>query len=164
MGRPELVDGSEPARLAVARVLIAEYGTSLGIDLSFQGFAQELDALPGPYRPPLGRLLLALVDGEPAACAALRPLDGERCELKRIYVRPAHRGLGLGRTLTESLIETARALGYSRMVLDTLPSMGAAQRLYRSLGFRETAPYTVNPVPGTAFLELDLTGPTASGR
>jgi putative acetyltransferase len=164
MGRPELVDGSEPARLADARALIAEYGASLGIDLSFQDFGRELDTLPGSYRPPLGRLLLALVDGKPAACAALRPLEGDRCELKRLYVRPAHRGLGLGRTLTESLVETARALGYRRMVLDTLPPMGAAQQLYRSLGFRETAPYTINPVPGAAFLELDLTEPAASGR
>lgn len=159
VSEPRIVDGSQPETLADARALIAEYGASLGIDLSFQGFARELEELPGAYRPPRGRLLVALVDGTPAACAALRPLDDVRCELKRLYVRPAHRGLGLGRLLTESLVETARGLGYRRMVLDTLPSMGAAHRLYRSLGFCETAPYTANPVPGAAFLELELAEP-----
>jgi putative acetyltransferase len=152
----ELVDGSEPAWIDTSRRLIREYGSSLGIDLSFQDFGRELDELPGEYRPPEGRLLLALVDGEPAGCAALRPLGGGRCELKRLYVRPAHRRLGLGRKLTEALVDAAGELGYRRMLLDTIPSMGAAHELYRSLGFRDRAPYRANPVPGATFLELDL--------
>jgi putative acetyltransferase len=150
------VDGSEPGRLAVARELIAEYGASVGVDLSFQAFEHELAELPGAYAPPTGRLLVALVDGEPAGCVALRPLGDEACEMKRLYVRPGFRGLRLGRALAERIVESARELGYRRMLLDTLPSMGAAQGLYRSLGFRETAAYTVNPVPGATFMVLDL--------
>src|SRR5712691_3405171 len=113
-----LVDGSDRARLPAARELIAEYGASLGVDLAFQGFERELDDLPGEYRPPSGRLLLALVDGEPAGCVALRPLADGDCELKRLYVRPEFRGLGLGRTLTESVLAAARAIGYRRVLLD----------------------------------------------
>src|SRR5881409_940228 len=161
MERPTvaLVDGASSTWLETSRTLIGEYGASLGIDLAFQDFARELDELPGAYRPPAGRLLLALVDGKPAGCAALRPLGDGGCELKRLYVRPGHRRLGLARTLTESLVATARELGYRLMLLDTMPSMAAAQELYRSLGFRETEPYRVNPVPGASFLALDLAGP-----
>lgn len=158
MTRVALVDGSAPERLPSARELIAEYGASLGVDLSFQGFEAELAQLPWEYRPPDGRLLLALVDAESAGCAALRPLAGGSCELKRLYVRPAFRRLGVGRTLTEAVLEAARAIGYRRVLLDTLPSMGRAQDLYRSLGFRERAPYRPNPVPGASFMELALDG------
>jgi putative acetyltransferase len=153
------VDGSEPEWLEVARDLIAEYGASVGVDLSFQAFGDELAGLPGAYAPPRGRLLVALVDGDPAGCVALRPLEDGGCEMKRLYVRPPFRGLRLGRALAERIVDSARQLGYRRMRLDTLPSMDTAQGLYRSLGFRETAPYTVNPVPDATFMALDLPRP-----
>jgi putative acetyltransferase len=152
----DIVDGHEPERLPSVRELFEEYAGSLPVDLSFQGFEQELRGLPGEYAPPRGRLLLAL-DGEAAAgCVALRPLGGDACEMKRLYVRAAWRGSGLGRLLARTVIGDARAIGYGRMRLDTLPAMGAARGLYRALGFRPIAPYRHNPVPGAAFLELPL--------
>jgi GNAT superfamily N-acetyltransferase len=141
---------------AVARPLFAEYADSLGFDLGFQGFEQELAGLPGDYAPPRGALLLARVRGDPAGCVALRPLDEATAELKRLYVRPPHRGLGLGRLLTEAAIARARELGYRALRLDTTPEMAAAHELYRTLGFHEIAPYRHNPVPGTRYLELEL--------
>lgn len=143
--------------LALVQELFREYAASLAVDLGFQGFEQELAELPGRYAPEhRGALLLVEVDGGCRGCVALRAVDAERCELKRLYVRPAARGLGLGRRLTEEAIACARRLGYARMVLDTLPSMDEARALYRTLGFVETAPYRFNPVPGTSFLELEL--------
>ena len=141
---------------ALVAELFREYADSLEVDLSFQGFEAELAALPGEYAPPRGALLVALGGAETAGCVGIRPLDGDACELKRLYVRPAFRAGGLGRALTLAAIEEARRLRYARMLLDTLPSMGAARRLYRSLGFRETEPYRFNPVEGTQFLELEL--------
>jgi ribosomal protein S18 acetylase RimI-like enzyme len=138
------------------RPLFEEYAASLTFDLSFQDFAGELAGLPGGYAPPTGALLLARVDDEPAGCVALRALDGGPGELKRLYVRPAHRGLGLGRQLAERALAIAAELGYSSIRLDTTPEMGAAHELYRTLGFREIEPYRSNPVPGTRYLELDL--------
>src|SRR5262249_25237300 len=128
----------------------------LSFDLCFQGFESELASLPGDYSPPAGALLLARVDGEPVGCAALRRIDAATGELKRLYVRPGHRGLGLGRRLTETAVEAARERGYRRLRLDTTPEMAAAQDLYRSLGFREIAAYRENPVAGVRYLELDL--------
>jgi len=138
------------------RALLREYRDSLGFPLDFQYFEFELAALPGAYAPPRGALLLARVDGADAGCVALRPLDGDCCELKRLYVRPAHRRLGLGRLLAGAILAEARALAYARVRLDTVPGMETAQALYRDLGFTETAPYTANPVPGVRFLELEL--------
>lgn len=140
----------------VVRGLLREYQLLLGVDLGFQGFAEELATLPGAYAPPGGLLLLATRAGEPLGCVALRDAGAGRAEMKRLFVRPAARGLGLGRALAERIIEEARAAGYAEIVLDTLPSMGEAHRLYEQLGFRPVAAYNANPIPGTRHLGLPL--------
>jgi GNAT superfamily N-acetyltransferase len=138
------------------RAMLREYEAWLDVDLCFQSFEQELAGLPGEYSPPGGRLLIE----EGAGCVALRALHPENgfeiCEMKRLFVRPAHRGSGLGRRLIAAIIEEARGIGYRRMRLDTLPQMDSAQRLYAELGFKDIAAYRNNPVPGARFLELEL--------
>ena len=136
--------------------MFEEYAASLGFDLAFQGWGEELRGLPGAYAPPGGALLL-LREGETVlGCVALRRLDDEAVEMKRLYLRPLARGRGCGRSLTEAVLREARRLGYRRVRLDTVPGMEAAQALYRALGFRAIAPYRENPIPGAAFLELEL--------
>lgn len=154
--RVTIAPAHEQPHLDIIRKLFLEYAAHIGIDLCFQGFEAELTTLPGPYAPPGGRLLLALEDDKPAGCIAMRPSNGDACEMKRLYVRPEFTGQGLGRRLAEKVIETARAVGYRRMRLDTLSSMTTAIALYRSLGFRDIPPYYDNPVRGALFLELEL--------
>lgn len=156
-----------------ASLLFREYAASLSVDLSFQNFETEAATLPGDYAPPCGRLLLAFVDDVDgsnatrrerpgmtapwcAGCVALRKIDDNICEMKRLYVSDAYRGCKIGRSLAEAAIAAAREIGYRCMRLDTLPEMKKAQQLYRGLGFREISPYRYNPVVGTKFFELML--------
>ena len=152
----EIVPASTPQQIEQARTLFLEYASSLGFDLGFQDFDEEVANLPGDYAPPSGTILLASTRGEAAGCVAVRALDAETCEMKRLYVRPSARGAGVGRLLAEAVIEAARAAGYRRMRLDTVPSMREARDLYAKLGFREVDPYRYNPIPDTSFMELDL--------
>jgi ribosomal protein S18 acetylase RimI-like enzyme len=148
-----------------ARGLFEEYAASIGFDRCFEGFDAELASLPAMYGPPGGSLFLAR-DGQAAAgCVGVRPRAEGVCEMKRLYVRPAYRGTGLGRRLAEAVVAEGRRLGYARMVLDTLPTMRAAQALYRALGFVETTPYYHNPAEGTLYMALDLAAvPEATAR
>ena len=153
---PAIEHAAGPEDVEAVRTLFLEYQESLGIDLCFQGFDREVAGLPGDYTPPVGRLLVARDNGAAIACVALRRLDAQTCEMKRLYVQRSHRGLGLGRALAEAVISEARLIGYERMCLDTLPSMSEAAVLYERLGFRDIEPYTENPVPGARFLQLEL--------
>ncbi|HEU4334688.1 MAG TPA: GNAT family N-acetyltransferase [Candidatus Eisenbacteria bacterium] len=153
-----------PEDLETARALFREYAAGLGFGLEFQEFESEVAGLPGAYAEPEGCLLLAEVDGRPAGCVALRPHGpAGTCEMKRLYVAPAFRGLGLGGRLARAILDEARARGYRRMRLDTVPSMNAAIAVYRALGFREIAPYRLNPIEGALFFEADLIAPGGDG-
>jgi GNAT superfamily N-acetyltransferase len=151
-----IVEAQSEEEVARVRELFLEYAASLSFDLCFQEFDRELAGLPGPYGAPEGRMLLALEGDVAVGCAALRRLDKDVCEMKRLFVRPAFRGRGVGRGLAQSAIDEARKIGYKRMKLDTVASMQEAIALYRSLGFTGAAPYTYNPIPGAIFLELFL--------
>jgi ribosomal protein S18 acetylase RimI-like enzyme len=156
----ELRRPTTEAELASTAEIFREYAASLDVDLCFQDFDAELASLPGEYAPPRGDLLLAYVRGELAGCGALRAFadadDGNACEMKRLYVRPAFRGIGLGRLLAKALFDEARRAGYSTMLLDTLDDMEAARELYASLGFVEIPPYYFNPIAGAHYLKANL--------
>jgi putative acetyltransferase len=155
-----LFEPDSPALLDAARELFVEYAGALGVDLCFQNFDAELAGLPGDYAAPGGALLLAHVDGQLAGCGALRALAdadyANACEMKRLYVRRAFRGFGLGRLLAQALMQRAAEAGYSVLLLDTLDDMEAARDLYESLGFVEIPPYYYNPIPGAHYLKADL--------
>lgn len=156
----ELAEALDAAALAACRELFSEYQRGMGLTPCFRQFDRELESLPGDYARPRGRLILARIAGEPAGCAALRALAPGEAEMKRLYVRPAYRGMGFGRTLAECVVDEARGLGYAVLRLDTLPSMREAQRLYAAMGFEDCAPYNDNPAGEVRFLSLDL-GPRA---
>jgi putative acetyltransferase len=151
-----LSQADSPELVAIARSLFREYAEAIGTDLEYQGSAAELLALPVPYVPSAGALFIAKVGNDVAGCVGLRPLDSYTGEMKRLYVRPAYRGLGLGRYLVEAVIQTTRQAGYSELRLDTLPSMASAQALYHGLGFVEIPPYNNKHLPGTRFYALKL--------
>ncbi len=152
----EIKEADGATLVEVARGLVREYQAALGVDLSFQSFEAELQNLPGDYARPRGCLLLAFGNHDPAGCVAMRPLTGDTCEMKRLYVRPAYRTAGVGRHLVQRVIAEARAAGYRTMYVDTLPVMTGAQRLYETVGFRDVPPYRYNPIPGARYLGLDL--------
>lgn len=152
-----IVQAESEETLARVQELFREYADSLGINLCFQDFEKELAGLPGDYAPPAGRLYLAFEEARPAGCVGLRKISADVCEMKRLYVRPLYRGKGVGRRLALTLIEDARKIGYSRMFLDTVPSMKRAIALYRSLGFKPIAPYRHSPIEDAMFMELRLT-------
>jgi GNAT superfamily N-acetyltransferase len=151
-----LLQADTPELVEIARSLFREYALEIGVDLEYQGFAAELASLPGPYAPPNGALLIARAGDDAAGCVALRPLDVRTGEMKRLYVRPQHRSTGLGERLVERVIEAARQAGYSELRLDTLPTMGSAQALYRRLGFVEIPAYNDKHLAGTQFYSLRL--------
>ena len=154
----KLVQAASAEQIEQARALFKEYAAWLELDLCFQNFEKELAELPGKYDLPDGRLLLAFENQQLAGCVALRKMDETTCEMKRLFLRPAFHGRGLGRQLIDAIVSEAKAIGYQRMRLDTLPEqMGRAIALYRAAGFREIEPYYTNPVPGALFMELELT-------
>ena len=170
--RVAILPADNPVRVDTIRALFQEYAESLSFNLCFQSFEQELAALPGVYAPWSGMLLLAQVNDEPAGCVALRKFgtnsaseddeilaELDVCEMKRLYVRPQFRGIGVGRELVDAILKCAAAIGYRRMRLDTVPTeMGTAVEMYLRLGFVEIAPYRENPVPVAKCLELDIRG------
>ena len=157
VGGFEICQAESVSQIAFVRELFAEYAQSLGFSLCFQGFDRELAGLPGDYAPPEGRLLLLTLANDAAGCVALHKIDGSICEMKRLYVRPQFRGQGVGKILAERVIAEAREIGYTKLRLDTVePVMRTAVAMYRSLGFREIAPYRRNPIEGALYMELQL--------
>jgi len=152
----KIIQAATVESVETVKTLIRDYSESLGFDLDFQNFDQEMDDFPGEYALPKGRLYLAMDENQPAGCVALRDLGDGNCEMKRLYVRPDYRGKNIGKLLAETVIQAAGELGYDRMRLDTIPSMKQAIVLYKILGFKEIAPYRFNPIEGAAFFELNL--------
>jgi GNAT superfamily N-acetyltransferase len=152
----QIRQAASPTDIATARGLFQEYAGAIGVDLCFQRFADELAQLPGPYSPPQGRLLVAWDGDEAAGCVALRSLSASTCEMKRLFVRPAFRGRGIGKGLVDAVIYEALAIGYATMRLDTLPTMTAATQLYESAGFIRRTPYYDTPLAETVFMERPL--------
>ena len=153
---PEFMIAEAEKDYREARVLLREYEAASEVDLCFQGFEEEVEALEQMYGPPGGRFLLVREEDALAGCVAVRNLGDKICEMKRLYLRPGFRGRGLGRRCAEQIVDAAREMGYVVMRLDTLPSMREAIALYRSMGFTEIAPYADNPVAGALFMELGL--------
>lgn len=153
-----ILEANGPADIAEVRDLFEEYAESLGIDLGFQDFNRELAGLPGAYVRPRGALFLAAIGERSVGCVGVRSLDASTCEMKRLYVRDEARGRGTGRALATAAIRFAREAGYRSMRLDTLPTMTAAQALYRQLGFTEVPAYRYNPHPGATYMALALCG------
>ena len=153
----KILDAQAGENLKIIKKLFEEYAESLGFDLSFQNFDEELANLPGEYALPTGCLLLATYQGNAAGCIALRRIDKTICEMKRLFVRPQFQRKGIGRALAEAVIERAKKAGYKQMHLDTVPTMDAARDLYNSLGFKEIDAYRYNPLEGAVFMELILT-------
>lgn len=162
MDKPDiqLITAAQAEHLDAARDIFREYAAGLGVDLCFQSFEEELEGLPGDYAAPRGALMLAIIDGNVAGCCALRPLDNvdypNAAEMKRLYVRKAFRGFGLGRQLAEAVMDAARQAGYDSILLDTLDDMEAARALYDELGFEDIPPYYHNPIPGAHYLRASL--------
>jgi ribosomal protein S18 acetylase RimI-like enzyme len=157
----QIIVAESANHIGQAQELFREYGSAREILPCVRDFERELATLPGAYGSPEGRLFLAFEEGQesagqPAGCVALRKFGHDSCEMKRLYVRPAFRGKGVGMMLVEKLISDARSIGYTRMVLDTLPTMREAHKLYRQLGFREIPAYWKNPIPGVLYFELLL--------
>ena len=151
-----IIQAETKQQVEKTKELFIEYGKSLDFELCFQDFDKELADLPGYYSPPDGRLFLAELGGEIAGCIALRKLEEGICEMKRLYVKPQFRVHNIGKFLVEKLIEEAKIIGYKKMRLDTVPAMQTAQKLYKSMGFKEISPYRLNPVLGAVFMELNL--------
>ena len=156
MGRLR-IERAGPGDLPAVRAMLQEYAAWLAIDLSFQDFTREVQELPGEYAPPRGDLYIARNGDDTVGMVAFRARPNGRAEMKRLFVRPSARGGGVGRLLVQHVIDAARAAGHTHMILDTLPVMQDAQRMYEHFGFRDIAPYYDSPIAGTRFLELDLT-------
>ena len=156
----QLINPVQAGQLDATRDIFREYAAGLGVDLCFQSFDAELAGLPGDYAPPRGSLILAVIESQVAGCVALRPLDNvdypNAAEMKRLYVRKAFRGFGLGRQLVEAVMDSARLAGYDSILLDTLDDMEAARALYDELGFEDIPPYYHNPIPGAHYLRASL--------
>ncbi len=156
----DLATPSSIGEILAVRELVKEYAASLNVNLCFQDLDAELASLPGQYAEPRGALRVALSNGELAGCCGLRPLDhvdySNACEMKRLFVRPRFRGLGIGRRLAEDILDTARLAGYACVLLDTLSDMETARAMYQELGFIEIPPYYFNPIPGSHYLKVDL--------
>ena len=152
----KLVFVESEKHLTSIRELFLEYAESLGFSLCFQNFDKELANLPGDYSPPDGRLILALDENKPIGCVALRKLEKDICEMKRLYIKPEMRGIGLGEQLVRTVIDEAVKIGYMKMRLDTVPKMKEAIDLYSKIGFKEVGPYRENPIEGAMYMEMDL--------